>query len=158
MFEFGQHLMDVGIEELGWKTFLVTEPQDMQSSQICMNIGCAVKQIPHFCHLCQTHSDDVARPNQMPCGTWSHCPAGVAFLHYPMIPRYLHTFIRTYIHTYLHMYIHTNIHGTSSSADPPPSEVHTTNTSMVVATRPKISIFCFIYKLVLIFRLRRTVT
>jgi hypothetical protein len=39
----------------------------MKSSQFCMGRGGAAKQIPHFCHLCQKHSDDLARPNQMKC-------------------------------------------------------------------------------------------
>jgi hypothetical protein len=46
--EFGQELRDDGIPELGWKHFRVSEPQDMKSSQLCMNSGGAAKQIPYF--------------------------------------------------------------------------------------------------------------
>jgi hypothetical protein len=34
IFEFGKELRDVGILELGWKTFHVSTPQDMKSSQL----------------------------------------------------------------------------------------------------------------------------
>jgi hypothetical protein len=43
IFDFGQELRDVGIPELGWKPFLVAEPHDMKSSQLCMNRGGAAK-------------------------------------------------------------------------------------------------------------------
>jgi hypothetical protein len=67
IFEFGQELRAVGIPELGWKHFRVSEPQDMHISKLCMNRGVSTKQIPYFCHLCQKHSDGIARTNQMPC-------------------------------------------------------------------------------------------
>jgi hypothetical protein len=69
IFEFGQELRTVGIPELGYRTFCVAEPQDMKSSQLCMSRGGAAKQIPHVCHVCQKHSDDIAGPNQMACAT-----------------------------------------------------------------------------------------
>jgi hypothetical protein len=71
IFEFGQELWDVSVPKLGWKPFRVDEPQDMKISQLCMNQVSASKHIPHFYHLCQKHSDDIAHPNQMPCGTYS---------------------------------------------------------------------------------------
>jgi hypothetical protein len=57
----------------------------MKSSQLCMNIGGAAKHIPHFCHLCQKHSDVIASPNQIPCGACSQCPGGVVYHQYPMM-------------------------------------------------------------------------
>jgi hypothetical protein len=63
----------------------VSEPQDMKSSQLCMNRGGAVKQIPYLCHLCQKHSDDIARPNQTVCGKCARiCETGSCY-HYPMM-------------------------------------------------------------------------
>jgi hypothetical protein len=68
IFEFGQELRDDGIPELGWKPFRVSEPQDMKSSQLCMDRCGAAKQIPYVFHLCQKHSDDISRTNQTVCG------------------------------------------------------------------------------------------
>jgi hypothetical protein len=51
IFEFGQELRDVGIPELGWKPFRVSEPQYMKSIQLCMNRGGAAKQIPYVLSL-----------------------------------------------------------------------------------------------------------
>jgi hypothetical protein len=85
IFECGQELRDDGIPELGWKPFRVSEPQDMKSSQLCMNRGGAAKQIPYFCHLCQKHSDGIARPNQTVCGKCARiCESGSCY-HYPMM-------------------------------------------------------------------------
>jgi hypothetical protein len=84
IFEFGQELRDDGIPELGWKPFRVSEPQDMKSSQMCMNRGGAAKQIPYCCQLCQKHSDDIDRPNQTICGKCARiCETGSCY-HYPM--------------------------------------------------------------------------
>jgi hypothetical protein len=33
--------------------------------EICMIRGGAAKQIPYFFHLCQKHSDNIARPNKL---------------------------------------------------------------------------------------------
>jgi hypothetical protein len=85
IFEFGQELRYVGIPELGWKPFRVSEPQDMKSSQLCMNCGGAAKQIPYVFHLCQNHSDDIARPNQMTCGKCAQICDMAFCYHYPMI-------------------------------------------------------------------------
>jgi hypothetical protein len=85
IFEFGQDLRDVGVPELVWKTFCVSEPQDMKTSQLCMNHGGAENQIPYVCHLCQKHSVNIARPNRMTCGTCSRmCDQGVYYL-YPIL-------------------------------------------------------------------------
>jgi hypothetical protein len=84
IFEFGQELRDDGIPELGWKPFRVSEPQDMKSSQLCMNHGGAARQIPYFCHLCQKHSDDIARPNQTVCGKCARIYETGSCYHYPM--------------------------------------------------------------------------
>jgi hypothetical protein len=84
-FEFGQELRDVGIPELGWKPFRVSEPQDMKSSQLCMNRGGAAKQIPYFCHLCQKHSDYIARPNQIVCGKCAQIFETGSCYYYPMM-------------------------------------------------------------------------
>jgi hypothetical protein len=67
IFAFFQEIRDNGIPELGWLPFQVTDPQDMKSSQLCMGRGGASKQLPHFCHLCQKHSHDLSRPNQVKC-------------------------------------------------------------------------------------------
>jgi hypothetical protein len=83
IFEFGQDLRDDGIPELGWKPFRVSEPQDMKSSQLCMNRGGAAKQIPYFCHLCQKHSDGIARTNRTVRGKCARiCETGSCY-HYP---------------------------------------------------------------------------
>jgi hypothetical protein len=71
IFESGQELRAVGILELGWKPFRVSEPQYIKISQLCMNLGGAAKKILHVCHLCQKHSDDIARLNQTVCGKWA---------------------------------------------------------------------------------------
>jgi hypothetical protein len=39
----------------------------MKGSQVCMGRGGAAKKNPYVCHLFQNHSDDIARPNQLPC-------------------------------------------------------------------------------------------
>jgi ferredoxin len=63
----------------------VSEPQDMKSSQLCMNRGGTAKQIPYFCHLCQKHSDGIARPNQTVCGKCVRiCETGYCY-HYSMM-------------------------------------------------------------------------
>jgi hypothetical protein len=67
VFDFCQELRGHGISELCWKQFKVAEPKDMKSSQLCTSRGGAANQIPYFCHLCQNHSDDIARPDQLPC-------------------------------------------------------------------------------------------
>jgi hypothetical protein len=70
IFVFCQEIRENGIPEIGCLPFRVAEPQDMkisQISQICMGRGGAAKQIPHFCHLCQKHSDNLARPTQVKC-------------------------------------------------------------------------------------------
>jgi hypothetical protein len=79
IFEFGDQLRTVGIPELGYKKFRVAEPQDMKSSQLCMSRGGAAKQIMHVCHLCQNHSDDIARPNQMACATCARTPGKLSY-------------------------------------------------------------------------------
>jgi hypothetical protein len=54
-----------------WNTFLVPEPQDMKSHQLCLGVGgaCNGPGVVHFCHLCSRTSDDVAVPNQIGCDT-----------------------------------------------------------------------------------------
>jgi hypothetical protein len=85
IFEFGQELHDDGILELGCKPFRVSEPQDMKSSQLCLNHGGAAKQIPYCCHFYQKHSDDIACPNQTVCGKCARiCETGSCY-HYPMM-------------------------------------------------------------------------
>jgi hypothetical protein len=71
IFEFRQVLRTIGIPELGYRKFCVADPQHMKSSQLCMSRGGSARQITHFCHLCQTHSDDIAHPNQLDCVTSS---------------------------------------------------------------------------------------
>jgi hypothetical protein len=56
----------------------------VKSSQLCMSIGGAEKQIPHFCHLCQNHSDNIARPNQMACVTCARTPDKLCYC-YPLM-------------------------------------------------------------------------
>jgi hypothetical protein len=68
IFQFRQELWDVGVTELGWKPFRVSEPQDMNIRQLCMNRGGATQQIPYVFHLFQKYSDGIVHPNQMPCG------------------------------------------------------------------------------------------
>jgi hypothetical protein len=65
IFVFCQEIRENGIHELGWLPFRVAKPQDTKSIQLCMVRGCVAKQIPYFCHLCQKHSDDLVRPNQV---------------------------------------------------------------------------------------------
>jgi hypothetical protein len=85
IFEFGQELRDVGIPELGWKPLRVSEPQDMKSSQMCMNCGGAAKQFPYVCHMCQKHNDENSHPNQTLCGKYARiCDRGSCY-HYPMM-------------------------------------------------------------------------
>jgi hypothetical protein len=47
-----------------WNPFLVPEPQDMKSHQLCLGVGGACKGpgVVHFCHLCSRTGDDVAVP------------------------------------------------------------------------------------------------
>jgi hypothetical protein len=85
IFEFGQELRDVGIPELGWKYFCVSEPQDLKISQLCMNRGGAAKHIPYGCHLCQKHSDNIARLNQMACGKCARICDNAFCYHYPIM-------------------------------------------------------------------------
>jgi hypothetical protein len=84
IFEFGNELRTVGIPELGYKKFRVAEPQDMKISQLCMSRGGAAKQIPHFCHVCQKHIEDIARPNQMACATCALTPGKLCYC-YPLM-------------------------------------------------------------------------
>jgi hypothetical protein len=85
IFEFGQELRDATVPELGWKPFNVSEHQDMKSSQLCINRGDATKQISYFCHLCQKHSDDIARPNRMARGKSARICDKALRYHYPMM-------------------------------------------------------------------------
>jgi hypothetical protein len=60
----------VGVPNLGWKLFLVSEPQDMKSCWLCLHRGGAATSptVKHFCHLLHTiRGDDIALPNQVPC-------------------------------------------------------------------------------------------
>jgi hypothetical protein len=62
----------VGGPALGWKPFLVIEPQDMKSCWLCLHRGGAEKypSVKHFFHLCHTiRSDDIALLNQVPCAS-----------------------------------------------------------------------------------------
>jgi hypothetical protein len=56
----------------------------MKSSQICMSRGGAANQILYVCHLCQKHSDDIARPNQMACATCARTPGKLCYC-YPLM-------------------------------------------------------------------------
>jgi hypothetical protein len=81
IFEVVQEFSDVGVPELRCKPFRVSEPQYMNISQLCMN----AKQIPYFCHLFQKHSDNIGRPNQMPCGKCAQiCGKGFCY-HYTLM-------------------------------------------------------------------------
>jgi hypothetical protein len=53
-----------------WNPFLIPEPQDMKSNQICIGRGGASKGpgVLHFCHLCMCTmctSDEIMLPNQV---------------------------------------------------------------------------------------------
>jgi hypothetical protein len=54
-----------------WNPFIVPDPQDMKSHQLCLRVGGAFKGpgVVIFCHLCSRTGDDVAVPNQIRCDT-----------------------------------------------------------------------------------------
>jgi hypothetical protein len=50
-----------------WKPFLISEPQDMKSTQIVLDRGGAAKVKENFCHLCYCTSTNLALQSQVPC-------------------------------------------------------------------------------------------
>jgi hypothetical protein len=68
--EYCEELITVGVPALGWKPFLVSEPQDMKSCWLCLHRGGAANSpsVKHFCHVCHTiRSEDIALLKQVPC-------------------------------------------------------------------------------------------
>jgi hypothetical protein len=67
----------------GWKPFRISEPQDMKSTQIMLDIGGAAKVKENFCHLCYCTSTNLALHSQVPCQDCS--AAGITVcLHHPV--------------------------------------------------------------------------
>jgi hypothetical protein len=67
IFEDFHLLRTEGVPELGWMPFEVPDPQDMKSFQLCLNRVGACKGTNYLCDMCQLHSDNVQRPEQLPC-------------------------------------------------------------------------------------------
>jgi hypothetical protein len=69
----------VGSDGSQWQPFLISEPQDMKSHQICFGRGGAAKGpgIVHFCHLCMCTSDNIALSNQVQCEMCKAAPTHV---------------------------------------------------------------------------------
>jgi hypothetical protein len=72
IFDFCNRLRAEGLfleDGTKWRPFLIPEPQDMKSHQICLGRGGAAKGpgVVHFDHLCMCTSDEIALPNQVLC-------------------------------------------------------------------------------------------
>jgi hypothetical protein len=73
----------VGSDGSQWEPFLISEPQDMTSHQICRGRGGAAKGpgVVHFCYFCMCTSYEIALPNQVQCEMCKAAPKHIYFHH-----------------------------------------------------------------------------
>jgi hypothetical protein len=69
IFEYCDDLRTVCVPELGWNHFLMSEPQNNKSCQLCLRRDGAAKSpgCTYFWRLCKIKSDDIAIEHQVTC-------------------------------------------------------------------------------------------